>query len=98
MKSTAKLCRQVLQDQDQLLTYTMDGSDNCAVLAAECQSIVEEGHQAMATFRNGVFNLEDHGMSFGERVSTLANERFAKGCVLFKNHGSMTKTRPMRGN
>ena len=63
----------------------MDGSGNCAVLAAERQSIVEEGHQAMTTFRDGVFDLEDRGMSFRERVSKFANERFAKGCALFKN-------------
>ena len=63
----------------------MDGSGNCAVLAAECQSSVEEGHQVMATFRNGVFNIEDHGNSFRERMSTFANERFAEGRVWFKN-------------
>ena len=39
----------------------------------------------MVTFRGGVFNLDDKGMSFRERVPKYAKECYAKGCVLFKN-------------
>ena len=39
----------------------------------------------MATLRDGVFNLDDKGMSFRERVSMFAKECYAKGCALFKN-------------
>jgi len=63
----------------------MDSSGNCGVLATELQSILSEGHQAMATHRGGVFNLDDKGMSFRERVSKYAKECYAKGCALFKN-------------
>ena len=73
------------QDHHQLHTFTMDASGNCGVLAAELQSIVTGGHQTMATFRDGVLNLDDQGMSFRKKVSTFANERFAEGCVLFKS-------------
>ena len=39
----------------------------------------------MVTHRDRVFNLDDQGKSFRERVSKYANERSAEACVLFKN-------------
>ena len=63
----------------------MDSSGNCGVLATEFHSILGEGHQALVTLRGGVFNLDDKGMSFRERVSKFAKECYSKGCALFKN-------------
>ena len=65
--------------------FSMDGSGNCGVLVTEFQSILAEGHQVMVTLRDGVFNLDDKGMSFRERVSKFAKECFAQGSVLLKN-------------
>ena len=71
--------------EHQLLMFSMDGSGNCGVLVTKFQSILAEGHQMMATLRDGVFNLDDKGMSFRERVSKFANECFAQGSGLLKN-------------
>ena len=65
--------------------FPVDGSGNCGVLVTKFQSILAEGHQMMATLRDGVFNLDDKGMSFRERVSMFAKECFAQGSVLLKN-------------
>ena len=65
--------------------FPVDGSGNCGVLVTKFQSILAEGHQMMATLRDGVFNLDDKGMSFRERVSKFAKECFAQGSVLLKS-------------
>ena len=84
-KSTTKFCAQYLHNHHRLLMFSMDGSGNCGVLTTQFQSILAEGHQVMVTLRDGVYNIDDKGMSFRERVSKYAKERFAKGCALFKN-------------